>query len=97
LVYSTEKLIKENREKLPVKIVNEIEENLEACKKAIKDGPIDEIKKTTENLVKASHKMSEEMYKSASAGEPKGDASGETEAPKKNEDAVDAEFEEAKE
>ena len=97
LVYSTEKLIKENREKLPVKILSEVEAAIEECKKAIKDNKIDEIKKSSEKLMQASHKMSEEMYKNAPKEEKKeGDG---TDAPKgkKEEEAIDAEFEEAKE
>ncbi len=100
LVYATEKLVKENREKVPVKIVNEVETALEACKQAIKDNDADAIKKTSEALVQASHKMSEEMYKAAPKSEGADGASpgeGDANAGKKKDDAIDAEFEEAKE
>ncbi|HSA59477.1 MAG TPA: molecular chaperone DnaK [bacterium] len=103
LIYSTEKVLSENREKISVKALNDVEKALEDAKKAVKDNETDAIKKTTEALVKASHKMSEEMYKAAQAasggeekgdGEDKGSAAG---GKKKEPDAVDAEFEEAKE
>ena len=92
LVYATEKVIKENREKLAVKVVNEVESALEECKKALKDNDtakqpsterVDEIKKASEKLVKASHKMSEEMYKAAQKEAPKegGDGGKEPGAP----------------
>jgi molecular chaperone DnaK len=99
LVYATEKLVKENREKVPVKIVNEVETALDACKQAIKDNDADAIKKTSEALVQASHKMSEEMYKAAPKSEnADGASTGDGEAPPpKKDDAIDAEFEEAKE
>ncbi len=99
LVYATEKTLKENREKLPVKIVNDIEKALEECHKALKDNDFDAIKKTSEELVKTSHKMAEELYKNAPKdGDGKGDGSGPAEGDsKKPDDAVDAEFTEAKE
>ncbi len=98
MVYSAEKTIKENREKLPVKIVNEIEKALEECKAAIKENDIDKIKKTSETLLAASHKMAEEMYKTqAKEGEAGKTEEPGAEAKKKEEGAIDAEFEEAKE
>ncbi len=96
LVYSTEKTLKENKEKLPMKVVNDIEKALEDCKAALKENDIENIKKTTEALVATSHKMAEELYKTAPKdenGQPKADAA---EGDKKNDDAVDAEFTEAK-
>jgi molecular chaperone DnaK len=101
LVYSTEKTLGESREKVSVKIINDVESALEATKKAIKDNDLEQIKKTSEELVKASHKMAEELYK-AGATPPGGDggaAPGGTggEEPKKPDDAIDAEFTEAKE
>jgi molecular chaperone DnaK len=95
LIYSTEKVLNENREKIAVKTLNDVEKALEDAKKAVKDNDTDAIKKTSEALVKASHKMSEEMYKAAQAAEKKTEETSET--PKKDSDAVDAEFEEAKE
>jgi molecular chaperone DnaK len=98
LIYSTVKVLNENREKISVKSLNDVEKALEDAKKAVKENDADAIKKTSEALVKASHKMSEEMYKAAQK-EEKGDgedkeAKGEK---KKDENVVDAEFEEAKE
>jgi molecular chaperone DnaK len=95
LVYSTEKTLKENREKIPVKIVNEIEEAVEECKKALKEENTDKIKTASEKLLKASHKMAEEMYKTAQKEEKKEE--GPKEEKKKEEEAIDAEYEEAKE
>jgi molecular chaperone DnaK len=101
LVYSTEKTIKENREKLPVKIVNDVEKALEECKAAIKENDVDKIKKSSEALLAASHKMAEEMYKTqAKEGEAAKTEEPGASAPedkKKEEGSIDAEFEEAKE
>ena len=96
LVYSTEKTLKDNREKLPVKIVNEVEEALEECKKILKTEDTDKIKDASEKLVKASHKMAEEMYKTAKEEKKEGEG-GPKEEKKKEEEAIDAEYEEAKE
>lgn len=98
LVYATEKTLKENREKLPVKIVNDIEKALEECQKALKENDFDAIKKTSEDLVKTSHKMAEELYKNAPKEDGKDNGAGPAEGhSKKPDDAVDAEFTEAKE
>jgi len=102
LVYQTEKTLSESKDKLDDEIKKPIEEAIEACKKAIESDDVDEIKKATETLMQASHKMAEALYKTSEAeqaqaseapgnGEDKKAASGDG----KNDDVVDAEFEEA--
>ncbi len=81
LVYSTEKLLKENREKIPDGDAKSIESAIEDCRKAIADGGIDRINRTMEQLTKATHKVADILYKQAGAqagGEPgtEGPASG---------------------
>ncbi len=95
LVYVTEKTLKENREKIPVKILSDVESALERCKKAVEKGDVDEIKKTSAELTQASHKMAEELYK---AGAEKAKAESKDDGKeKKKDDVVDAEYTEAKE
>jgi len=103
LVYNAEKTLKENKDKLDAGDVKNIEEKLEACKKAVEaeEKDADKIKKTMEELMQASHKMAEQMYKAA-APQPEAGAAPEGEAKtdepkkeKKDEKVVDAEFEEA--
>jgi molecular chaperone DnaK len=67
LVYQTEKLIRENREKLPDADVRAAEAAIENCKKALAEGGADPINSATEKLVQASHKIAEVLYKSAAA------------------------------
>jgi molecular chaperone DnaK len=67
LVYQTEKLIRENREKLPEGDVRAAEAAIEDCKKAMAEGGADRINSATETLVQASHKIAEVLYKSAAA------------------------------
>ena len=93
---------KENKDKLPADDVKKIEELCEKCKKAIEAKNSDEIKKTMEELTKASHKMAETMYKASTAKEEtKTDDSKEEKKKekeeKKDDNVVDAEFEETKE
>ncbi|MBN1282691.1 MAG: Hsp70 family protein, partial [Proteobacteria bacterium] len=102
LVYNTEKVLKENRAKVPEEDAKKIEGACEACRKAIEEKDSGRIKRTMEELTQASHKMAEAMYKATSteAG-PQAAAGGTAEEPKKeekkDEKVVDAEFEETKE
>jgi molecular chaperone DnaK len=103
LCYNTEKILKENRAKVPEADAKRIEEALEACKKAVEEKDAARIKRTMEELTAASHKMAEAMYRAASATEQAQAPGGEGgEAPKqeekkKDEKVVDAEFTESKE
>ncbi len=102
MVYNTEKVLKENRDKIDPADAKKIEEACEACRKAIEEKDSPNIKKTMEELTAASHKMAEAMYKAqAAAGAEAGAAPGaeepkkeEKEEKKKDEKVVDAEFEE---
>lgn len=98
LVYNTEKLLKEHREKIPVGDAKAIDDAIVECKKAIETKEISSIKTAMEKLTKASHKMAEAMYKASSGGggsEPKKEG-GNGEEKKKDEKVVDAEFTETK-
>ncbi len=91
LIYLTEKSLRDYGDKLTLKEKQEIEEAVEACRKA-KDTATDasDIKRVTEQLTRASHKFAEHIYKTAGAGQPEEQASGK----KPEEDVVEAEFEE---
>lgn len=104
LCYNTEKLLKEHKDKISADDVKNIEAALEECKAAVKDNNTELIKSSMEKLTQESHKMAEAMYKS-SAG-PEAGAQGPQEGgetpqeekkdEKKDENVVDAEFEENK-
>ena len=91
LVYSTEKTLEENREKLPTSEANEIDSALADLKSALETSDIATIDNSMEKLTKASHKMAEVMY-----GQTEGaDSAAEEPAPRPdegNEDVIDAEF-----
>jgi len=99
MVYQIEKMLKEHRDKIDASDVRDVEEALEATRKAMADGSIDQINKATDRLTQASHKLAEAMYKSSGAqaggGSSQGsagstDGAGSQEKPKDN--VVDAEF-----
>jgi molecular chaperone DnaK len=67
LVYQTEKLIKENRDKLAEADVKAAEEALEESKRAVNEGGLDKLNAAVDNLTKASHRIAESLYKAQSA------------------------------
>ena len=100
LVYSTEKLLRENREKLSDSDVKSVEAPIADCKKALEGTDIDAINRASDALTQASHKLADAMYKSGSqAGGQRGpasDGSG-TAAGGKTDDVIDAEYVDADE
>lgn len=93
LVYSVEKSLREYGDKLTESEKKEIENALERCRK-IKETSSDiaEIRSAIDNLMKASHKIAEHIYKAtgAQAGGPKPEEGKKAEEEK----VVEAEFEE---
>jgi len=68
LVYNVEKMLNENRDKISGSEVSNLESAISEARKAMEQGGADNIKRATENLTKASHKLAEVMYQSAGAG-----------------------------
>ena len=73
MVYNTEKMLKEHRDKIQEVDAKQVEDALEETKKAVGFGGADAIKAAMDKLTNASHKLAEAMYKASSAQEP-GDA-----------------------
>ena len=103
LVYQTDKIIKENREKLAEADVKAGEEALEEARKALTEGGVDKLNAAAETLTKASHRIAETMYKAqqsaasagaGSSGAPggQGQSSGDGKSSSGQGDVVDAEF-----
>ncbi|RKX22356.1 MAG: molecular chaperone DnaK [Candidatus Zixiibacteriota bacterium] len=105
LVYTTEKTLKEHGDKISDDEKKNIQEKIEALKTALKSDSAETINQAREELVQASHKLAEEMYKQAAASQagspgeteaqPATDTAqqqAEQEAPK-DDGAVDADFE----
>jgi molecular chaperone DnaK len=65
LVYSIEKTLRENKDKIDPKEATRIQTEVENTKSAIESNNIDQIKKAVESLTQASHKLTEVMYQQA--------------------------------
>jgi molecular chaperone DnaK len=99
LIYQTEKSMTELGDKVDATLKSNVEDIIERLKKAMEGTDTEEITRLTEELTQTSHKLAEAMYAKASAGQQPGEQPGaqaEPEAPK-DEDVVDADFEEVDE
>jgi molecular chaperone DnaK len=97
LIYSTEKSIKEMGDKLDESTKGDIDRGIENLKKAMEGDNTEEIKRLSDELTQASHKLAEAMYAKASEqAQAQGDAAEAEAEPSKEEDVVDADFEEVK-
>ena len=97
LIHSTEKNLKEHGAKVSDAEKKAIEDASSAVKEALKGEDIEDIKKKTEALVQASMKLGEAIYKSQQSAKPEsGKDDGGGDAGKKDENVVDADFEEVK-
>jgi len=104
LVYQTEKLVKENREKLAEADVKAAEDALEESRRALSDGGADKMNAAIDSLTKASHRIAESLYKAGQAaaagsggasgsGTPGADGSSSGAGGQRGQgDVVDAEF-----
>ncbi len=97
LIHSTEKNLKEHGTKVSDAEKKAIEDASSAVKEALKSEDTEDIKKKTEALVQASMKLGEAIYKSQQTAKPEsGKDDGGDDAGKKDENVVDADFEEVK-
>ncbi len=105
LVYQTEKTLSEFKEKLPAEVISDIEAKLKVLKDELGQGNTEAIAKASEELMQASQKMGESLYReSAEAASAEGqtppgagDAGEAAAAAAADEgDVIDAEFKESK-
>ncbi len=97
LLHSTEKNLKEHGNKVSDADKKAIEDASANVRNALKGTDVEEIKKKTQDLVQASMKLGEAIYKSQQSTKP-GDAPKDAkDEGKKDENVVDADFEEVKE
>src|SRR5437667_208550 len=79
ILYQSEKMLRENREKIAEADVKKAEEAIEEAKKAINEGGVARLRSATENVERSLHKIAEELYKTtqaAGAGGQAGAAAG---------------------
>ena len=102
LIYTTQKTLTDMGDKVDAATKTDIEAKIATLKTAIEGGDVAAIKAGTDELMKASHKLAEQMYaKAGAAGGPEGGAGAagaghEEKAKKPEEEVVEAEFEEVK-
>ena len=84
LAYSTEKLIKDNDDKLPEEVKTEVQADVDALKSALATDDIEAVKSAQEKLMTSQQKLGEAIY----AAQP---AEGEASPEASTEDVVDAE------
>ncbi len=98
LVYSVEKSLKDYGNKISASEKENIEKKLKETKDAVSTKDVNKIKKVTEELAKASHKLAEEVYKDAQKKQAEAQAKqkpeGKTEKDekKKKDDIIDADY-----
>jgi molecular chaperone DnaK len=102
LIYSTEKSIKDLGDKVDKATKTKVEDAVGELRKVMDGDDTDKIRRASEELTNASHKLAEAMYQQASQAEgqkagaqQQADGSG-ARAAKPEDDVVDADFEEVK-
>ena len=102
LIYTTERSIKDLGDKVDADTKTKVEDAITALRKAMEGDDAEEIKRLSEDLTQASHKLAEAMYQQASQESGQASGAGEAEgaqqqAESSDDDVVDADFEEVKE
>jgi molecular chaperone DnaK len=101
VVYTTEKTLKEYGEKVSEDEKKNIEEKIEKVKQTMKGENAEEINRSIDELMQASHKIAEQMYKQTAGAQqqttsqepPREEKKQEKKEDKGKEGAVDADFE----
>jgi molecular chaperone DnaK len=102
LIYATEKSIQEAGDKLDAGTKGDIENSVAALRKAMEGEDTAEIKRLSEELTQASHKLAEVLYAQTAQAQAEAEAGSESgpgasaESAKQDEEVVDADFEEVK-
>ena len=102
LIYQTEKTITDNREKIPVGLISEVESAIAEAKKVVDANDGDQFQAQLENLTRVSHRIAEALYQQqTSGGAQASDAAGagaqgpggpSGSAGKTGDDVIDAEY-----
>ena len=90
LIYSTEKMLKEHRDKISDADARNVASSLEEAKKAVQEGDFGHIQSAVEKLTSSAHKLAEVMYQSATPGDQAG-APPQAQAPPSSEEKPNGE------
>ncbi|MER5887158.1 molecular chaperone DnaK [Streptomyces sp. NPDC001941] len=91
LVYQTEKFLKDNEEKVPGDVKTEVETAVAELKEKLKGEDTAEIRTATEKVAAVSQKLGQALYADAQGAQGAAAGAGD-EAPKADDDVVDAEI-----
>ena len=93
-VYSMEKLLKENADKISEGTRSEVQTDVDAVKEALKGDDADAVKAAMDKLNESGMKIGQEIYSAQQAAEAAGEAAPETGAPQAGpeDDVIDAEI-----
>jgi len=102
MVYSIEKTLKENGDKISAEDKKQVEDALVEAKKHLESTDVEVLQKAVEDLTKSSSAMAEKMYKTAGAEAEAANANAEQKTneneneskDKKDDDSIDADFKE---
>src|SRR5262245_24803339 len=100
LIYQTEKTITDNREKIPVGVISEVETAIAEAKKVVEANSSDQFQAQLDNLTRVSHRIAEALYQQQTTGASEtsdaagagaqGQAGGQS--GKTGDDVIDAEY-----
>ena len=93
LIYQTEKLLQEHRDKIPSDDAKQIEVAIDSARKALKESDIQAVRNARDVLQKASYRLAEFMYQQANPGSASGGGRPATGGSGgKDDDVIDAEI-----
>ena len=94
--YSVEKLLKDNKDKLPEAVHSEVSGAVDSLKKALEGSDIEPVKTAQERLSEVAQKIGEALYQHEQAEQQtqqaQSSAGASSEAPAEDDDIVDAEI-----
>ncbi|HEY7514838.1 MAG TPA: Hsp70 family protein, partial [Vicinamibacteria bacterium] len=76
LIYTTEKTLQENKDKVPEAEAKVVEDALADARKAVQEGGKERIERAVQDLTKAAHKLAETLYQKTQAPPPSGEGGG---------------------
>ncbi|MFN0107931.1 MAG: molecular chaperone DnaK [Blastocatellia bacterium] len=94
MIFNTEKIINENREKIPVGLISEAETAIADAKKVVESNSSDQFQSQLDALTRVSHRIAENLYQSqgAGGGEPDAQSQPSGTGANGNDDVIDAEY-----
>ncbi len=97
LIYQTEKTITDNREKIPVGLISEVESAIAEAKKVVDANNSDQFQAQLENLTRVSHRIAESLYQQQASGASAEGAGAGAQQPggqsgKSGDEVIDAEY-----